>query len=103
MTFNNRIDVFGEGVWGLDTKKTVNRFARKHLEAVRNWPVRKKGRVYCGSKEDYIYIYCYGRDFLGYDLCFIMHEGDNGWEHTPNCSGQLQDYTFNEAGGTNGD
>lgn len=79
MTFNNWIDVFGEGIWSW-TQKQVDQFAREHLEVVKDWPVKKKDRVYCGFKEDYIYIYCYGRDFLGDDLWFIMHKGDNGWK-----------------------
>lgn len=78
MVFNNWIDVFGEGIWGW-TQKEVDRFARENLNAVRDWPVKKKGRIYCGIKDDFIFIYCYGRDFLGEDLWFIMHKGDNGW------------------------
>lgn len=79
MTFNNWIDPFGEGIWGW-SQKQVDKFAKEHLKSVRDWPVSKKDRVYYGFKDDYIYIYCYGRDFLGNDLWFILHKGDNGWK-----------------------
>ena len=71
MTFNNWIDVFGPGIWDC-TDKENEEIARNALVSVRNWPVKKKDRIYWAKNDDYIRIYCYGRDFCGADYWFIM-------------------------------
>ena len=71
MTFNNWIDVFGPGIWDFTDKENED-IVRDYLISVRNWPMKKKDRVYWAKNEDSIWIYCYGRDFLGEDYWFIM-------------------------------
>lgn len=71
MTFNNWIDVFGPGIWDFTDKENED-IVRDCLISVRNWPVKKKDRVYWAKNEDSIWIYCYSRDFLGEDYWFIM-------------------------------
>lgn len=71
MTFNNWVDVFGPGIWYLSDKENED-IAKDRLKSVRDWPVKKKNRIYWAKNEDSIWIYYYGRDFLGKDYWFIM-------------------------------
>lgn len=71
MTFNNWVDPYAEGIWGM-SQSVVDSAARKVMKSVRNWPVKKKGRIYCGTNEKYLLLYCYGRDFEGVDYWWIM-------------------------------
>lgn len=80
MTFNNWIDVYGEGIWGL-SQRQVDKYAKGVMKSVRNWPVKKKERIYCGVDGDWLLLYCYGRDFGGIDYWWVMHRGDNGWNY----------------------
>lgn len=76
ITFNNWIDPYGEGIWGMSQEK-VDKYARSVMEGVKNWPVKKTDRVYFGVKGMYAFVYCYGRDFLGEDYWWIMESKRN--------------------------
>lgn len=80
MTFNNWIDVYGEGIWGW-SQTQVDKYTKGVMKSVRNWPVKKKERIYCGVDGDWLLLYCYGRDFGGIDYWWVMHRGDNGWNY----------------------
>lgn len=71
MTFNNWIDVIGEGIWGM-SQRDADRQSRELLLDFRSSPIKKKGRVYCMNTGDAVFIYCYGRDFCGSDYWFAF-------------------------------
>lgn len=73
MTFNNWIDVFGNGIWGLAQKET-DKIAKDSLKDIRKWPISKKGRFFLAEKGDFLYLYCYGRDFKGEDYWFVLQK-----------------------------
>lgn len=77
MTFNNWVDLYTEGNWGL-SQLAVDNDAREAIKSVRNWPVKKKGRIYCGTNEKYLMLYCYGRDFKGVDYWLAMRRRRQG-------------------------
>ena len=66
LEFNNWIDPFGKGIWGM-SQAEVDRLAKKSLKYVRKTSVKKDGRLYIAYNEDMISIYWYGRDFMKVD------------------------------------
>lgn len=66
MAFCNWIDVFGPDVWGTPQKE-ADQDTKYFMKGVRSWPVTKKGRVFAGGTDGHVFIYAYGRDFLGTD------------------------------------
>ncbi len=59
-----------EGNWGL-TQAKVNKQAKIVLKQIKKTSVSKKKRLYYGEKDDFFYIYFYGRDFMYKDYWMI--------------------------------
>lgn len=64
-------DPFGEGIWGW-SQKTVDSYSKKMLKGIKDYNIKKKDRLYCGTDKDYFYVYWYGRDCYGIDYWWIM-------------------------------
>ena len=73
--FNNWIDIYGPGIWGT-SQKEVDSLAKHYLKSIRNYPVKKKGRLFVGRDQQMMYIYWYGRDFAGLDLWWTLTRRD---------------------------
>lgn len=71
LTFNNWVDPYGEGIWGMSQRK-VDQISRDTLYEVRSKPVKKDERLYIAYEDDYIFIYWYGRDFMDEDYWWVM-------------------------------
>ena len=71
MTFNNWIDLMGEGIWVM-SQHEVDKKKKRLMKSLRGRPVKKKGRIYMGKGKNSYYIYWYGRDFEGLDMWWSM-------------------------------
>jgi hypothetical protein len=72
ITFNNWIDPFGDGIWGMDQGK-VDEIARNALKEIMDMDVDLSERLYIGfGKDGYAFLYFYGRDFLKKDYWWVM-------------------------------
>lgn len=71
MTFNNWVDVIGDGIWGL-TQRDADKDSRDLMVEFRSSQVKKRDRVYYMNTGDVAMVYCYGRDFCGVDYWFIL-------------------------------
>ncbi len=74
LTFNNWIDVMGEGIW-YASQKSVDEMAMRMMNDFRK-AGRLKGRCWAGWKEwnghTFFHICLYGRDIHEYDHLFMM-------------------------------
>lgn len=71
MTFNNWIDVIGEGIWDM-SQRDADRQSKDLMIDFRQSSVKKKDRIYYMNTGDFAVIYCYGRDFSGADYWFML-------------------------------
>lgn len=73
--FCNFTDVFGPGIWGFSDKDNKDVVIR-NLKFFKNLPDSKSDRFYAydfyKDNNEFINIYCYGRDIDGDDLWLIM-------------------------------
>lgn len=69
--FNNWIEPYFKGCWGLSQKR-VDRIAIDTLKEIQKINVSRKDRLYINKDKDFIRIYFYGRDFMGKDYWFIF-------------------------------
>ena len=73
--FCNFTDVFGPGIWGLSDKDNKE-LVINNLKSFRSLPDSKADRVYVydsyKNNNEFINIYCYGRDIEGADYWLIM-------------------------------
>ena len=69
--FNNWIEVYSNGVWGI-SQKDVDKISKEHLKNIKRCGVSYNGRLYIAEKEDSIFIYYYGRDFALVDYLWIF-------------------------------
>ena len=73
--FCNFIDVFGPGIWNFSDKDNKE-LVVNNLKSLRNLPDSKTDRVYVydsyKNNNEFINIYCYGRDIDGADYWLIM-------------------------------
>ena len=69
--FNNWIEPYFAGNWGM-SQRTVDRISRKHLEITKRCSVSYNGRLFITEREDTIYIYYYGRDYIDVDYWWIF-------------------------------
>ena len=74
--FNNWIDVFGEGIWGMSQHK-VDEAARDTFTEIKKSGVSLKDRLYFAEKDNMIVIYFYGRDFMYTDYWMIFMKRKN--------------------------
>lgn len=62
ITFNNWIEVYGDGIWGMSQDK-VNDVIMKNIKEFKSkYKEELKDRVYYSQKDDIIRVYLYGRD-----------------------------------------
>lgn len=73
MVFCNWIDVFGPDAWGAPQKE-ADQDAKDFIKGIRSWPVSKKGRVFAGETDGHVFVYAYGRDFLGMDYWWALEK-----------------------------
>ena len=73
--FCNFTDVFGPGIWGISDKDNKE-LVINNLKFFRSLPDSKADRVYVydsyKNNNEFINIYCYGRDIDGTDLWLVM-------------------------------
>lgn len=69
--YNNWIEPYFAGNWGM-SQRTVDRISRKHLERTKRCSVNYNGRLFISEREDTIYIYYYGRDYIDVDYWWIF-------------------------------
>ena len=73
--FCNFTDVFGPGIWGISDKDNKE-LVINNLKFFRSLPDSKADRVYVydsyKDNNEFINIYCYGRDIDGTDLWLVM-------------------------------
>lgn len=69
--FNNWIEVFGEGIWGM-SQQYVDGEAIDTLKELQRINVKHDGRFYWYKDKNEIHIYFYGRDFMDKDYWFIF-------------------------------
>ena len=74
--FNNWIEVFGKGIWGMSQYR-VDEAARDTLKEIKKSRVSLKDRIYYAEKDEQIRIYFYGRDFMWADYWFIFMKRKN--------------------------
>lgn len=70
--FNNWIDPFAKGIWGMNQEE-VDKISIENMEEILTYDVDMTDRLYISFKKDgHAFIYWYGRDFHKSDLWWIM-------------------------------
>lgn len=94
LTFNNWIDVYGEGIWG-QTQDLVDSNTKLELKDIQKWK-NLSDRVYCiealdPSGKKHISLYIYGRDIHARDYVFSFVRRD---KHKKRRKSRIFDYSW---------
>lgn len=94
LTFNNWIDVYGEGIWG-QTQDLVDYNTKLELKDIQKWK-NLSDRVYCietldPSGKKHISLYIYGRDIHARDYVFSFVRRD---KHKKRRKSRIFDYSW---------
>lgn len=73
LTFNNWIDPNFAGCWSF-TQEEVDRWAKECMSSVKNTKPGYKGRMFMWQKDNYIYVYYFGRDIRGVDYLWCLEK-----------------------------
>lgn len=71
LVFNNWIEPYFDGNWGM-TQSYVDDIARRTINSIKRTAISYNGRLFISEKDDFIYIYYYGRDYKEVDYWWVM-------------------------------
>lgn len=71
LNFINWIEPYFDGNWGM-TQSSVDKIAKRIMKSIKRAPVSYNNRLFISEKDDYIYIYYFGRDYNQVDYWWVM-------------------------------
>ena len=73
LTFNNWVDPSFAGCWGF-SQDHVDSWAKECMSSVKKTKPGYKGRMFMWQKDNYIYVYYFGRDIRGVDYWWCLEK-----------------------------
>lgn len=56
------------------TQSSVDKIAKRIMKSIKRAPVSYNNRLFISKKDDYIYIYYFGRDYNQVDYWWVMQQ-----------------------------